>query len=329
MAQIVVTLIAIQQRSERKHIFPTPTTKTIGIGANYLLSSTETGSMILDTITGTEYEIQESEAVVAALIAAPTDVTINNMTNDGYSLDTYTQDQSTPTIIAHFTNTVAQTTTASPTAINDTTIEVTSATGLIVGQHFTLFNPTEGRFYFSQILEIVSTTITVDTPLDFAYPSGTFVDAGSDNLAVNGASTTQIFGIRGSGTPSGVDVEFDCTRILIQCKAPTAVDLSKFGDLDALTKGVVLRRRDGTYRNIFNVKDNGEIANVCFDFNTTAATNPQQGQDGFTSRITFAGQNKMGVTLRIGAGEDLEFLVQDDLSGLTTLHILAEGHTVI
>ena len=65
-----------------------------------------------------------------------------------------------------------------------------------------------------------------------------------------------------------------------------------------------------------------------YDWTPYLATNPQQGQDGFLFRLTFAGMNKLGVAIRLNPGEDLQFLVQDDLSGITVLEVTAEGHVV-
>lgn len=246
----------------------------------------------------------------------------------GSGIDVNLQDQTSPPVVSHFTQTVAQTTLAIVGAVDDLNINVTSATGIVVDQHVTLFNATEERFFFAHVLSIASLVITIDTPLDFAFPVGSFIDFSDDDLSVDGSVTTQVFGLRGGGTPVGVDLDFDVTRIIFECQTATASDLATFGDLAPLINGLVLRRRDGVYQNIFNVKTNGEIAGIACDLTIHAASNPIQGQDGFIARLTFAGQNKIGVTVRIGVGEDLELLVQDDLTGLTNFFVIAEGHIV-
>jgi hypothetical protein len=249
------------------------------------------------------------------------------VTNGG--LDVNIQDQFTPAIIAPFHEVAGNTTVAVQPAIDDRTITVTSSAGMAVGNVFIVFNADELRFTFFKILVIAGNVITVDSPVDFAYPVGSFVDFGIDNLNVDGSGTTRVFGLRGGGTPPGVDLEADITRIILTCQTTNSVDLSKFGDIvGGITNGLVLRRRDGIYRNIFNVKDNQEISNLMFDFNTFDANNINQGRNGFIGRLTFAGQNKLGVTIRLGAGEDLELLVQDDLSTLLKFTVIAEGHIV-
>jgi hypothetical protein len=234
------------------------------------------------------------------------------------------QDQSTPAIIQKFNRVTNSTTLASPAVKYVKTISVIDATGISAGSHIILFDPVSIRFSSFTALIVVSTTITLDTPIDFDYPAGTFVDIAITNMAVNGAITPQIFGLRGTGVPPGVELTFDVTRLIFKCFTLTAPDFGEFGDLTKLTNGLVLRKRDGGTYNIFNVKDNGEIAGIMFDFNFISAIG--SGQDGFISRLTFGGQSKLGVVQRLSIGEDLELIIQDDLSGLTLLEITAEGH---
>ena len=63
-----------------------------------------------------------------------------------------------------------------------------------------------------------------------------------------------------------------------------------------------------------------------FDFDIETAQGNQQ--DGFTGRMTFAGANKMGVVIRLNPGEDIQLIVQDDLTSLEGLFIICQGHTV-
>jgi len=64
-----------------------------------------------------------------------------------------------------------------------------------------------------------------------------------------------------------------------------------------------------------------------YDFDIEITSGNQQ--DGFTGRLTFAGQNKLGAVIRIGADEDLQIVIQDDLTGLSSFSVVAEGHQVI
>lgn len=65
-----------------------------------------------------------------------------------------------------------------------------------------------------------------------------------------------------------------------------------------------------------------------YDFTVYEASNPSQGIDGFCGRLTFGGQSKLGVVLRVGPDENLQLIVQDDLSYLVDFEIMLEGHVV-
>ena len=52
----------------------------------------------------------------------------------------------------------------------------------------------------------------------------------------------------------------------------------------------------------------------------------QSGTYGVKGRLTFGGQNKLGVVIQLGIDEDLEMIVQDDLTGLVDFRVVAEGH---
>jgi len=245
----------------------------------------------------------------------------------GNSVDINIQDQTTDVMIVPFSNVIAETTVAIEGAIGDTVINVTSATGIAVGHLLTLYNSEANRVYFGGVLSISVNAITVDMPLDFAFPVASFVSSGSVQLNVDGSETPQIFGIR--NTEEAIPLSVDITRIIFVCLTATANDFSTFGDIaNGLTNGIVLRTKNGRYKNIFNVKTNLELASLMFDFDIFAATNPQQGTDGFKGMMTFGGQDNIGVVIRLCPGEDLQLIIQDDLSTLASFSILIEGHVV-
>jgi hypothetical protein len=257
-------------------------------------------------------------------------MTISGM-DGGFSskeLDVHVGDQTTPIIIAPFSNRTNDTTLAITAAQYAYTFTVADATGIAIGSYLTLFHPPSVRFSQFYCTAITGPLVTVDSPMDFAYPAGTYVDIGTTEMAVDGSRTPKVFGLRGVGSPPGIELEVDITRVIFSCITATPVDLSLFGDLARLTRGLLLRKRDGTTWNIFNVKDNKELSGIMYDWTPFAASNPSQGVDGFSGRLTFAGPSKIGVASRLKLGEDLEILVQDNLSGLTSFSIVAEGHIV-
>jgi hypothetical protein len=258
------------------------------------------------------------------------------MIGDGAGkVDVSIQDQTTTPIDYFFSQIKgAPTTVAVETAIDDKTVTVASAAGCSIGDYFGCFNADDqedNRVFFATILDIDGNDLSLDTPLDFDFKVGDTAACFTRDLGVNGSVTTQIFSIQvGSNATQSIDIN----RIMISMVTDNAVSLAKFGDLPKLTNGLVLRRVNGFTNNIFNVKDNGEIANLCFDYDPYTTANLQQGQHGAKFRYTFNGQDKHGVAIRLNPGDSLELLVQDDLRLLGELgttaqfRVVGEGHFV-
>jgi len=238
------------------------------------------------------------------------------------------RDEIAPVVLGNFNQVVDSSVTTEATVIGETTVVVDDTTGTYHNKYVIIFSSVANRFYVGTVLSIGANSLTLDTPFDFAFPVGSNINYTNRDMNVDGSSTTQVFGVRGQSADT-ITTVFDVTRIIITCVTDTPVDLTKFGDLTALTNGLVLRKRDGVYQNIFNVKSNQELAGIMYDFTVEAATNPAQGVDGFVARLTFGGKEKLGAVIRLNPGEDLEFLVQDDLTDLTSLRIVGEGHIAI
>jgi len=249
-------------------------------------------------------------------------------------IDINIQDQTTPALITKFNQPQASTTLTAQATMFGYTINVASTTGMFLptvtenGAFLILFDVGTGRFMVCSVISILGLVVTIDTQLDFEFPIGTIVDVCITNMAVNGSVTPQIFGIRGLGVVPGIDEQFDITRIIFTCITVNPVSLALFGDLPKLLRGLMLRHRDGTVRNIFNIKSNIELEGITLDWVPYDKSKPNQGQDGFSARLTFGGQAKVGVVQRIGPGEDLEMIIQDELTGIVLLEVIAEGHQV-
>ena len=115
-------------------------------------------------------------------------------------VDVNLQDQVTRAIIVKF-NQVSNSTTLAATATKGAyAINVTSTTGFTAGKYIILFDPISVNFsFYMQIGSPAGNIITLDTPLDFAYPGGTFADVANTNMNVDGSVTAQTFGLRGIG----------------------------------------------------------------------------------------------------------------------------------
>ena len=239
-------------------------------------------------------------------------------------VDATIQSSTSPLYLVKFSNIVAETTTTSLGALDDYVINVTSATSFATGQYLTIYSVADDRVFFATILSISTLAITLDRPLDFAFPIGSVVSVGSTNMNVNGSVTPQIFGVRNPST-TDIPLSVDISRLMFSSLTATTPQLSDFGDITGgLTRGIVIRAVDGTYRNIANFKTNMEMKEAMFDLEIQSVAS--QAQDGLTGRFTF---EKLGQVVRIGAGEDLQIIIQDDLTSLTSFEVIAEGSEVV
>jgi hypothetical protein len=236
------------------------------------------------------------------------------------------QDQTSRALDLDFLQVLAAPTTLSANAsVEDLTVDVTSTTGFVDGAVVGI-STAGGDFYFGQqIGAVAGSTVTLDTPLDVAFPAGSSIFPATKAMNVNGSSTTQIFQIGPVGVATGIYI--DITRIMGYIQDGNAMDDSMFGGISGgLTNGIVFRLNNDVITNYWNMKTNGQIGLLAFDANYTAKA--PTGSYGFRFRNTYAGPSKHGVTLRISPGDTLELLVQDDLTGLEVFNMMAQGHYV-
>lgn len=203
-------------------------------------------------------------------------------------------------------------------------ISVTTGHGLVADDEFVLQDSVSQRGFTGQVVSVAgANTVNLDRPLTFSFlAASTVVQEVTKELNVNGAVTRQTFSV---GSP--LTAELDIVRFLFQMTTTGAPTFALFGDLTALTRGCQMRIVNGTTANLWNVKTNAELSNLMYDLTFIDSAHPQ-AVNGLSGRMTYGGQNKHGVTLRIGGGEAIEFIVQDDLSSLLSFRIIACGHLV-
>ena len=142
---------------------------------------------------------------------------------------------------------------------------------------------------------------------------------------LNGASKDQ--NVDGSVTPQEFSYSppagywFDCKRIMIYMEASTAFSSEKFGNLVALTNGWELLINGVVAA---NTKDNVELALIMFDSGGV----PLLGKETQTmlARFTIAKLTDGYSGVHIKDGFSISTKVNDDLSTLTRLNVLVEGH---
>lgn len=237
------------------------------------------------------------------------------------------QDQTTQAFDFFFVHPTQPNALTTSDVVKDTYVfTVGAGSGIIVGDYVGLFY--QDRFFFAEVQTVTGggTTITVDTPIDYAYPSGSTVLITSRDANVDGSTSSVTFQI--GPVFDWQDNRIDITRIMFYMLDDSAMDDGRFGGIvGGLTDGIVLRSTsDGETWTYFNIKTNGEFGIHAYD--TDYSFKAPAGLYGFRCRYTFAGQSKHGVAVRLSAGDTMELIIQDDLSELTSFRILAEGHIV-
>ena len=202
-------------------------------------------------------------------------------------------------------------------------INVTAGHGIVAGDEITILEQNGiARLWYGTVQAVNVNTITMDSPApnNFTTTNSTIFEY-TPNLNVDGSTTTQVFGI----TNFFAD-PVDITRVLFHCSDATAMDDGKFCGGTALDRGVVFRKQliTGEYVNYWTAKENGDFRLLAYDldYNDKAPA----GEFGMAMRLTYGGQNKHGVVIRLEPGERIELLVQDDLTGLTDADFVLEGH---
>jgi hypothetical protein len=236
------------------------------------------------------------------------------------------QDQTSPPIDDYFLQSISNftiasdTTVATPTTVPNT-FTATAGHGIVATDEILLLDTAQNRSFFATVLNVAVNVITVDRPLDESYAAATTLGRiVTCEMAVDGSVTPQIFSARAGTT------ELDITRIIITIISSTSMDDSRFGGITALTNGFAFRILNSFKKTIFNFHSNNDIKQFCFDVNYSDKA--PAGFYGLTARITFGGQDKHGVVLRIGSDDYLQWIVQDDLTGLDSVKVSLQGHEV-
>ena len=248
--------------------------------------------------------------------------------------DVFVQDQHTEIIDLHMSALLSTLTLTAGTAIDDLAVtgDVEVAFVPLVGNLVCLKEGTS--FYQAEILVAVNNagdnwTLTLDTPLDFAFTVAGGCSVRNQDMNVDGSITTQIFSLSPANLTAGI--EWDVTRVIFVLEDQTSMDSSLFGGLPALTNGIVLRSDNSITKNVFNVKTNGDFAAHSYDISYDDRA--PAGFFGLRVRTSFSGQAKRGVTIRLTAdtADEIQLLIQDDLTtglGLTKFHCVVQGHVV-
>jgi len=253
----------------------------------------------------------------------------------------YLQDQTTDMLDLYFLQ--AKTSgllLAVDTAIDSRSITLATGHGLTTansaGHILEIADTLDARFYQGKILAITGDVVVLSPPMSKIFTvadsvAGTgnpnMVEDAATGVAIDGSVTPVIFTIQPLPQQSG-----DITRVIMATTSDNASDLQTFGGAPALTVGMTLRAKhqDGTFTNIFTYQDNFDIAIHGFD---TGVFAPKLGNavNGFIARVTFAGQSKHGVAVRLDGAlnEELQIVILELMdntpSGNISVTFIGEG----
>ena len=245
----------------------------------------------------------------------------------GTGLAVFVQDQTTGLLDVPFLQDRGNFTLAIAVTVDTRTFTASPGHNIVIGESIELADLGTETFMQAIVLNVVGDVITIDTPLNFPYSTDDVGVRSILSLMVDGSVTPQIFSILPLPDQLG-----DMVRVQFTLESDSEMDFSTFGGANALTNGCVLRvnHGDGTYTNIFNFKNNGDIIHQTFDH---AFLQPKAGNTtkGFVARLTWGGQSKHGVVVRLDGrlNEALEVVIQDDLTaGNTKFVLVGQGSEV-
>ena len=211
------------------------------------------------------------------------------------------------------------------TTYDSRTIDMASGHGLVANDHIIILEENGfPQFFFAKILSVSTNELTLDTLVSHEFTAdGATVTQYDPELNKGGSATVYKAELR---NPFSHDI--DVIRLIMHITDGSAMDDALFGGRAALTRGVAFRKNIGTTDSDYywNVKSNGAIGELTFDkmYDEKAPS----GVYGFSARLTYAGETKHGVPIRLKTGQAIELLIQDDLTGLLSFFITAEGHFV-
>lgn len=249
----------------------------------------------------------------------------------GYSLkgarDTYDADVHNSAVNQYVHQHTAVTTTlAVDSSVNTNIISVSDATGFVVGDTIDI-NTTTIETTHPTIISISAATgpsnFTLDRQLDVAHLAGDEVTQAIINLASQ-IGTLAVPQEYLAGPPAGQ--VWHITNLTLAMGHGTAGDFGLFGNISALTNGVILRVKvNGRYGTLTNWKTNGEI-NVDTGEVTFHTRSSGGGTHGTAANGAF--KTRTGAVMRLdgNSGDKFEVYVQDDLTALNFWNMKIQGH---
>ena len=235
------------------------------------------------------------------------------------------QDQFSEIIDLYMCNEIAKTTPISSIEIDDTSIDVDDTTGATVGDCINISE--DGNVFQAIVSSISGDTINFSAPSDYAFTTSAEVCFAEWDFSVaNGTTTPVIYKVC---PPSGA--KWDITNInftIVDTGTSTQFTASGFGNIiGGLTNGIILRKVDGITKNVWQINNNGGFSDRGCRYDIDRAGFFGANEIGLSATYCI---NDKGVTIRLDGDTDdeLNIIVQDDLTGLDKMAVVAQGHVV-
>lgn len=199
------------------------------------------------------------------------------------------------------------------------TFEASPGHSISIGNEIAFVDNSISRRFHAYVKNVVDNTITVDRPIDYVFDASTTLGAViTKDMRVDGATTKQIFSISGSDIP--IDTVGFCLNIISTSEPSDEL----FGDISALTNGLVFRVFDSYHKVLGVIRNNGMLR----DFGATVEYNDKAGGTNWSTTIYLPFKDLWGVAFRIKTNDCLQIIIQDNLisSSLIDLHASIFGH---
>lgn len=213
----------------------------------------------------------------------------------------------------------AATTLITGTAVGDTSLFVDDITGFDADDFIRLSNGAAIERGHFEITLSTGSVLVLNRPVDNVFAVGS--DVTEIELIMNVLGTL--------ASPASYKLEpqvterWQLTRMMITMLDGSAMDDGKFGGIDELPNGVIIRQSiDGIFRTLTYWQNNSDMKDDMFD--VSYSPKAPAGKFGLSARWTFT-KDEFVVDLDGATGDFLEVLIQDDLQGLLDFRIKIKG----
>ncbi len=263
----------------------------------------------------------DGELVVNAILVDENGVPIGSL---GGALNVHDSDVHTRPLNLPVLRCTANTTVpAAQIVAGDTSFDVSAGDGVNfpVGTTISLTDGTSKETVLFKVTIQATDTLTLDMPVGLTYSTSTVVKECIANISsVAGTLTSpQIYEV---GPPAGE--EWHIVRFIVAMTLTSAGADNLFGNITALTNGIVFRISNGNIINFTNWKANSDMAADFYNLDYIPAKGG--ASDAMRGRASIKIGSGAIAKLVGDAGATIQILVQDDITNITSFSIKFQGH---